>query len=141
MSLAVTEHFSLAEFASHDGKPYPTEWIQPRLIVLCRLLEKVRAAFSGKPITIVSGYRSPAHNRTVGGAQKSQHMEGRAADVKVAGVPPAEVHKKILAMYQAGELPELGGIGVYPSWVHVDVRPHTGHLAQWQGTGIGSEIA
>lgn len=44
------------------------------------------------------------------------------------------VHKTILRMYKQGELPALGGLGLYASWVHVDIR-HDGkkRLAQWRG--------
>src|SRR6185312_6386314 len=88
----VSEHFTLAEFHSHDGVAYPSQWIESRLRPLVTVLEKLRAALGGAPITIVSGYRSPSHNTAVGGAKQSQHMEGRAADIQVSGYAPATVH-------------------------------------------------
>ena len=147
----VTPHFTVEEFASHDGTPYPTKqadeasgetWLVERLEPLCDVLETLRAELGGAPISIISGYRSPAHNARVGGAEKSQHMEGRAADISVKGFTPAQVHAALLALFEAREI-EIGGLGAYPGWVHVDVRPRpmNGHLAQWVGAGFGSEKA
>lgn len=139
----LTPNFSLEEFRCKDGTPYPAEWVNDRLMPLCVILELVRAAF-GSPLTIVSGYRTPAHNVSVGGAGKSQHMEGRAADIKPAGglgssllaQRVSDLHALILRMYQEEKLPGLGGLGIYPGWVHVDVRPGT-RLARWAGTRVG----
>lgn len=92
-------------------------------------------------MNILSGYRSPQHNAIVGGAQRSQHVEGRAADITVGGVLPSQVHRTILRLFDAGAI-EIGGLGLYLGWVHVDVRPRpaNGHLAHWTGTKIGDEI-
>lgn len=136
----VSDHFDLDEFASHDGVAYPAEWILPRLTPLCIVLERLRLVLGGAAISIVSGYRSPAHNAKVGGASASQHMEGRAADIRVKGCTPQEVHEALLRLFKAGKI-EIGGLGLYTTWVHVDVRqrPTGGHLAQWTGEGVGSE--
>ncbi len=152
MSLGITDHFTIDELRSHDGEPYPLSrddefhpgrsWLATRLLPLCKMLEVIREACGGKPMTIVSGYRSPDHNAKIGGAKFSQHMEGRAVDIKVSGMTPAEVHSVIMDLYAGGKISDLGGCGEYPNWNHVDVRPKVnGHLAQWDGFGIGSEIA
>lgn len=73
----------------------------------------------GKPLSITSGFRCNRHNKAVGGAEQSYHTLGMAADVSCpAGVSPEE-----LAVI-AEEIPLFreGGIGVYASWVHLDVR-------------------
>jgi len=82
------------------------------------LLQCIREHF-GKPLHITSGYRTAAHNRAVGGAVYSQHQYGRAADIRVSGVPVEQ-----LAAYAETLLPGTGGIGRYPAkgFVHVDVR-------------------
>ena len=85
MSL-LTEHFSREEFACHDGTPLP-EALVPDTIRLCKNLEVLRAAL-GKPITILSGYRSPEHNGAVNGADHSLHLVGKAADIVVNGYKP-----------------------------------------------------
>lgn len=142
MSIPVTQHFSLDEFQSHDGQAYPSGWIVERLKPLCDVLEAVRRACGDRPMYVVSGYRSPTHNAAVGGAQHSQHMEGRAADVTVDGLAPSDIHAAVLGLYRDGQIPQLGGLGLYVGWVHVDVRPRVGdHLAQWRGTKPGAEPA
>lgn len=121
MSQKITEHFTLEEFHCKDGTPYPKEWIRDRLISLCKLyLEPIRAAFN-KPITITSGYRTKAYNNKVSKSKFSQHIQGRAADFKVAGVPARKVAEKVKEMMTKGIIPK-GGIGTYPSWTHVDSR-------------------
>lgn len=138
----ITPHFTLGEFSSHDGVRYPDEWVEDRLVALCHVLERLREELGGAAITIVSGYRSPAHNAKVGGASASQHMQGRAADIVVKGCTPVEVHTAVLRLFTDKQI-EIGGLGLYLGWVHVDIRPRpdSGHLAQWTGAGFGAEVA
>lgn len=141
-------YFHVAEFGSHDGSPYPEAW-EDRLQALCSQLDSIRSDWGG-PLRVVSGYRSPSWNVRVGGAPHSWHVEGLAADIApfcrpgAMGANVADLHGRILRMLGAGRLPLVGGIGNYPGrWVHIDVRPRPadGHIAMWQGTGIGSEVA
>lgn len=136
--MTITTHFTAREFMSHDGVQYPPAWIVTRLTPLCLTLETIRAALE-RPIVIVSGYRSPAHNAAVGGASASQHMEGRAADIVAVNLSPALVHAEILELFHAGKLPSLGGLGLYPGWVHLDIRERVpdSHLARWIGGDVG----
>lgn len=51
-----------------------------------QFIQRVRAAVAsigGTQVRVNSGYRSPAHNRAVGGAPNSNHMYGRAMDANV----------------------------------------------------------
>jgi uncharacterized protein YcbK (DUF882 family) len=127
----MSPHFTVQEFRCKDGTDYPKAWVSSRLEELCGVLEDIRTACGGRAITITSGYRSPAYNRKIGGARNSQHCEGRAADIKVAGMPAKKVHAICLELHTAGTI-RLGGLGLYPSWVHVDVRP--GSLRRWGGS-------
>lgn len=108
----------------------PAAWVETRLTPLCRQLEVLRAKLGGRAVTVISGYRGPEYNRRVGGARASQHLQGRAADIQVEGVAPAEVHRVALGLYELGEL-EIGGLGLYSSFVHLDVRG--GPLKRWGG--------
>ena len=99
--------------------------------VLTVVLQCIREHF-GKAVTITSGYRTPAHNAAVGGAKSSQHLLGRAADIRVQGVSVEDV-----AAYAESLMPNCGGIGRYPvkadraaGWVHVDTRADK---ARWRG--------
>ena len=58
---------------------------------LCyEVLEPVRAKFD-KPITITSGYRSPALCEAIGSKATSQHTKGEAADFEIAGISNLQV--------------------------------------------------
>ena len=99
--------------------------------VLTVVLQCIREHF-GKPVTITSGYRTAAHNAAVGGAKSSQHLLGRAADIRVQGVSVEAV-----AAYAESLMPDWGGVGRYPvkagrttGWVHLDTRAEK---ARWRG--------
>lgn len=81
------------------------------------LLQALRTRL-GKPLLITSAYRSPAHNRAVGGATNSYHMRGRAFDVRQDNQDPQEFERVAR---------EVGFTGVirYPSsgFIHIDTRP------------------
>lgn len=134
----ITPHFDSSEFrqfARHGfaETPYPEEWEQERLLPLCQALEIIRAAV-GKPIKIVSGYRSPAYNKAVGGAKNSQHMIGKAADIVVADLSANIVHDVILRLHKEKKI-KIGGLGKYPNFCHVDVRSIKGKgLVRWKGS-------
>ena len=141
----VSAHFTVEEFACHDGTPYPAEWVADRLAPLCAALEAIRESCGNRPVSILSGYRTPAHNEALrdadgsgsGVAKDSQHVVGRAADIVIGGVAPADVHAAVLALDTQGAI-KIGGVGLYQKWVHVDVRERAadGHLARWNGPGV-----
>ena len=110
--------FKVRELRCKDGSD--TVMVDEALTVV---LQCIREHF-GKAVTITSGYRTAAHNAAVGGAKSSQHLLGRAADIRVAGVSVEDV-----AAYAESLMPDWGGVGRYPvkagrttGWVHVDTR-------------------
>lgn len=107
----VSSHFKVREFACSDGSD--PVFIAPALV---DVLEKIRAHF-GKPVHINSGFRSVTKNKAVGGAQFSQHLFGTAADIHIDGVTPKQI-----AAYAETLLTGTGGIGIYKSFTHIDVR-------------------
>ena len=141
-----SEHFVVQEFDCHSGVEYPVEWIGDRLQVLVDTLEVIRHYWGG-PLVVICGYRTADYNarlaaRSSGVARNSQHVQGRAADVRPSQPSTArvmELHYLVLKLHGEGKLPRLGGLGVYPRWIHVDVRAGSGHLARWTGSGVGSE--
>lgn len=135
--MKITEHFSSEEFRQHGtrflvSKEYPVEWIQTRLLLLCEQLEVIRTELGGKMIHILSGYRSPEYNKAIGGAPKSQHMEGRAADIIVSGLKPSIVYDKIIELVRDKKI-KIGGLGKYANFTHVDVR-NVEKLVTWDET-------
>lgn len=81
-------------------------------------LEIIRAEI-GKPIKITSGYRSPAHNKAIGGVASSEHLCGNAADLKVKGMTSLELYSRIRDLQDRGKL-RKGGLGLYDTFVHYD---------------------
>lgn len=102
--------------------------------VLIQLLEKIRDLVDA-PVTVLSGYRCPKHNAEIkNAASGSKHTLGMAADIKQFKVSNATFHTMIRRAWQNGELPELGGLGLYETFVHVDVfHASDGHLREWRG--------
>lgn len=116
----LSKNFQVKEFACSDKSD--TIFIAPKLITV---LQKIRDHF-GKPVKITSGYRTESYNNTVDGSSKySQHLYGTAADIKVTGVKPKDV-----AAYIETLMSKSGGIGLYGTFVHVDVRPTK---SRWNG--------
>lgn len=78
-----------------------------------------------QPFQILSGYRSKSTNRnTEGAAKNSQHMYGKAIDLRIPGLSAEYLGKLFLWLSR-------GGVGVYPSkdFVHID----TGRVRTWRG--------
>jgi uncharacterized protein YcbK (DUF882 family) len=117
--MKLSENFSLSEFASKDGAAFPDS-VKANLQVLADQLQVLRDHF-GARVEILSGFRSEAHNLRIGGALKSFHVTGQAADIKVTGATPRQVFDTIEALIKAGKMRE-GGLGLYSTWVHYDTR-------------------
>lgn len=117
--MQLSKSFALKEFASHDGAPFPPD-VLTNLQELAKSLQVLRD-YLNCPITINSGYRSPAHNKAVGGAKFSQHVQGKAADIRCNKYTPEQVHAAILYLIKEGRMKD-SGLGLYDSFVHYDVR-------------------
>lgn len=107
-------HFARREFRCKCGK-CRLDWVDPELI---RVLEEIRSLIGDKPMKVYSGRRCPEHNQEVGGAKRSQHLIGNAADIAVDGVDPfsvAQVADTVLGS-------DRGGVGIYDTFTHVDIR-------------------
>lgn len=89
---------------------------------LVRLLKRVEKHY-GKPVVVTSGYRSPKHNKRIGGANGSRHTTCEAADVQIEGVTKWELAKYVRTM------PGRGGVGTYchTQSVHIDI----GSVRDW----------
>ena len=97
--------------------------------VLFDSLSRLHASLdTDEPLHLLSGYRTPETNaklrqRSKGVAKFSLHMEGRAADIYVPGVPTRTLQQAALSM-------QAGGVGYYgrSGFVHID----TGNVRHWE---------
>jgi uncharacterized protein YcbK (DUF882 family) len=99
--------------------------IDPTLMDLLHTLKANVGASA--PYQIISGYRSPAtnaalHANSSGVATHSLHMDGKAIDIRVAGIDLPRLRDAALAM-------QAGGVGYYQAsdFIHVD----TGRVRRW----------
>jgi len=115
----LSANFKVKEFACNDGSD--PIFIAPALV---EILQKIRSHF-GKAVNINSAYRTPTYNKKVGGATYSQHLYGKAADIRITGVKPKDV-----AAYVETLMPNSGGIGIYSNFTHVDIRETK---SRWNG--------
>lgn len=74
-------------------------------------------AYYGAPIFVTSAYRTQEHNKEVGGVPNSQHLFGKAVDIRMPN-SATQLNKLIWALSQAG----FTGVGVYNNHLHADTR-------------------
>ena len=110
-SKKLSTNFRVKEFACTDGSD--PIFIDSELVTI---LQNIRTHF-GRAVTITSAYRTPPKNKACGGTTYSQHLYGKAADIKVSGITPKKV-----AEYAETLLQGKGGIGSYDTFTHIDVR-------------------
>jgi uncharacterized protein YcbK (DUF882 family) len=132
-------HLGLWELACHDHArtPYPRKWHRTRLRALRRAFEAIRHACGDRPIRVLSAYRTSTHNRQVGGARRSQHVAGRALDLRPPVGMTVPQFATIIDDLLDGKTTAIRGRGRYRWFVHIDVRPGT-RLARWSHLGPGS---
>jgi len=124
--VAVGPHFLLREFHCKDGTPVPAAAVPGVKRLVAQVLEPMRAKFGR--CTVVSGYRTANHNASVGGKPDSRHMYHNhpaepAADLQFASGNPSQWTAEAERL-----MPNRGGIGTYPTFTHVDIRPNR---ARW----------
>lgn len=129
-----SRHLAWSELACKDGTAYPVKF-RDRAFRLAAVFESIRRACGDNPIQVLSAYRTPAHNRKVGGARNSQHVQGRALDLMPPTGYTVDTFYRLIRSLAQTSLPEIRGIGKYKTFVHVDIRPGT-HLALWRGAGV-----
>ncbi len=123
--MRITKNFRLSEFDCKDGSELPSQLL-PNVVELAENLQALRD-FVGLPIKINSSYRSLEHNAKIGGSQNSQHLFAKAADIVIESKSPEQVANIIKHLIDEGKMKQ-GGIGVYKTFTHYDIR---GHKARW----------
>ena len=152
----ISEHFKLGDFLCKTTRSLPSfEALDMRLVQKLEILIQ-KLSSEGYPCTglrILSGFRTPAYNRSRNAARESQHMYGGASDIvvdengdgrmddldgdrKVTRKDADLLAKKALALNDVGIF--VGGYASYSGrrlrgpFVHVDIR---GQSVTWRGGG------
>ena len=123
--MKLSQHFNLAEFTQSqtavrkgiDNTPSPV--IINNLTIVAANMETVRTLLNNLPISISSGYRSPALNKAVGGSLTSAHVQGWACDFICPsfGTPVHVVEKLKNSDLKFDQIIEEG------TWVHISFDP------------------
>jgi zinc D-Ala-D-Ala carboxypeptidase len=124
----LTKSFSLEELVFSqtaaregiDNSPGPAQ-VRAMRELCTNVLQPLRDAI-GVPLIVSSGYRSPRLNRFVGGSVRSQHMEGRAADVVCFSMDTKKLFKRVLELKLPFDQLIYEG-GRESVWVHVSFDP------------------
>lgn len=131
----LTTNFHIREFKCKDGTKVPDELI-PNVTELANNLQIIRDHVSkkyapekinGARLSLISAYRTEKHNEKVGGSPKSQHKKAKAGDLVSEVLTPKKLGAEIKWLIKQGKIKQ-GGVGIYPSFVHYDVR---GTEARW----------
>jgi zinc D-Ala-D-Ala carboxypeptidase len=127
---SLTPHFQSWEFDS-DDVPGSGLNMKPEFVVMLEALRRLM----GKGFRINSGFRTPEHNRDVGGAPASGHLTGEAVDIRTLGWTKRERTDLILYARKLG----FGGVGIASTFIHIDMKKRAG-LSSWIYRG-GKTIA
>ncbi len=154
--IKVSPHFKLGQFVSKQSSGYPKYIVlHPNLIEMLEfLLEKInKKGIKTESFVIMSGYRTPYYNKSIGNVANSRHIYGGAADIFIDVNPVdnwmddlngdgqinIEDSKYLYAIadefvHKTGRTHLTGGVGLYKStsshgpFIHIDVR---GFKARW----------
>jgi uncharacterized protein YcbK (DUF882 family) len=128
----LSKNFTVGDFAKSGKKVFDKARIDPKLV---QCLQAIRDRVN-IPVIITSGYRSYLYNREIYRKRrkeptKSQHMSGRAADVKAKGISGLDLAKTAIDVCGCNV-----SVGLAPDFIHVDIR---GKFYVWTYAGL-SEI-
>jgi hypothetical protein len=126
--------FSAAEFlvkgatnATNHLNTDPPAALWPNIIPTALVLAELKARLGGASMTLTSVYRSKAYNQSIGGVANSQHMRFSATDFVSTAAGGPQAWGSVLKQMRRDNV-FSGGIGIYPTFVHVDTR---GTNADW----------
>ena len=120
----LSDNFRVREFACKDGSD--TILIDDKLV---KYLRRIRN-WAGAPVEINSGYRTPSHNKKIGGSSTSKHCLGKAADIFVKD------HKRsICEIARYADAIGVPGIELNEdkNYVHIDTRSGHWHVVMRNG--------
>ena len=121
----ISRYFSVSEVTQNDSRRTPPVGsdIEREIFRLAIELDKIREEW-GSPVLVTSWYRPPVVNRAVGGSPYSQHLYGRAVDIRPSNRESLPKFEKFLDQYWFGAL----GYGSHRGFVHLDTRNGKGWI-------------
>ena len=109
--------------ATKNGTRIPPNWkVTKKIIDVAQELQKIRDHY-GVPIKVISWYRTPSHDRSIGGA--GNHPRGDSVDFVVIGVSNQSVYNYLNPRHN-------GGLGLYNGHLHIDLNGRR----RWSGKSV-----
>ena len=122
-----TENFHWSEFFSSDTGELI---LSPLTLHHITLLQELRERL-GTPLKVNSGYRTPQHNESIGGAARSMHLKF-ATDITPVKWEEGERGVVLTAIYHLAKDIGFTGLGRYDTFIHLDCRGFIGRApAEW----------
>lgn len=121
----ISSHFKVSEFLqTSKGERYLNENYKlfcfghyKNAVRLSLVLEAVRRSLGDTPVVLNSGFRSPLLNARVGGAARSYHLTGCAADLAIAPTPFLRKYFDTLKEFNI-----LSEVIYYTNFIHIAIR-------------------
>lgn len=131
-SKMLSDNFSVSEYAQSGGQPFNVARIDPQHVIC---LQNIRD-FVGKPVRIDSGYRSFKYNQKLYRKMHkrptdSQHISGRAADIKIEGMNGTNIAQAAIAACG-----DNVAVGLGSNYAHIDTR---GLFRIWKYSGVSNQ--
>ena len=136
-----SNYFTLQELVKsdyairHEIENVPDELqVENLQFLVTTILDPIRS-YLNTPVIVTSGFRCEALNKAIGGSEKSQHMQGLAADIQAVGRKPRTLYEMIRKMARNNRLKQLDQcILEFGSWVHISAstRPRRHFLEAYK---------
>lgn len=137
----LSPNFTLEEFVSSDTAKAkkidntPSKEIVSNLNMLCTNVLEPLKTLVVKPIYISSGYRCLSLNTAIGGSKTSQHMEGKAADIKAKGLTTEQLFQLIIK----SNLKFDQVIQEFDRWIHISWNSMSNRQEKLRATKVSGK--